>query len=68
MGHAQAKKAPAPSQARGVLKRRLRVMPVLKLGVGRDLIVQSPSPKLCQATHGGGSCKINCTTGDPVKA
>lgn len=63
MGHAQAKKVPAsveeakPAQARP----KLRLMPVLKLGVNKDLLERGPVQMLCRASDGG-SCKINCTT------
>ena len=62
MSQAQAKKAPArpvqdrPAQA----KPKLRVLPVLKLGVGKDMLERGPAPMMCRATAGG-SCHIDCT-------
>ena len=63
MGQAHAKKSPvAPAPATPVKARpNLRLVPVLKLGVGKDLLERGPVQMLCRASQGG-SCDINCTT------
>jgi hypothetical protein len=41
-------------------KLKVKVMPVLKLGVDKSLLTEYASPMLCRATAGG-SCIIDCT-------
>lgn len=63
MGHALAKKLEdSPVEAKPKATRpNLKLVPVLKLGVGKDLLERAPVQMLCRASAGG-SCYINCTT------